>query len=70
MAILRADGIRFWRGSNASRSPSPMKFTDSAMMMMNRPGHQNSHGRVEKADWYSEIIVPSETSGAWMPKPR
>ena len=47
-----------------------MKLTDSAIMMMNRPGHQNSHGRVENADWYSEIIVPSETSGDLMPKPR
>ncbi len=47
-----------------------MKFTASARMMMNRPGHQNSQGRVLKADWYSEIIVPSEMSGALMPKPR
>ena len=65
-----AEGIRFCRGSKASRRPSPMKFTDSAMIMMNRPGHQNSQGRVENADWYSEIIVPSDTSGALMPKPR
>ena len=35
-----------------------MKLTDSAIMMMKRPGHQNSHGRVENADWYSEISVP------------
>ena len=50
-AILRSDGIRFWRGSNASRRPSPMKFTLSAMITMKMPGHQNSHGRVENACW-------------------
>ncbi len=38
-------------GSKASRRPSPMKLTDRAIAMMNRPGHQNSHGRVWKADW-------------------
>src|SRR5690606_26104685 len=50
-AILRADGIFFWRGSNASRRPSPMKLMHRAMRMMNRPGHQNSHGRVLNAPW-------------------
>ena len=50
-SIARADGICFWRGSNASRRPSPMKLTESAIMMMNSPGHQNNHGRVENADW-------------------
>src|SRR5450759_518542 len=29
---------RVWVGSNASRSPSPMKLTVSAIRMMNRPG--------------------------------
>src|SRR6266511_1525518 len=38
-----------WVGSKASRSPSPMKFTVSAMITMNRPGNQNSHGRVVAA---------------------
>ena len=46
-----------------------MKFTDRAIITMNRPGHQNSQGRVEKADWYSEIIVPRDTSGDLIPKP-
>lgn len=46
-------GMVFIRGSNASRRPSPMKFTHRAMTMMNRPGHQNSHGRVAKEVWYS-----------------
>ncbi len=40
-----------WRGSKASRRPSPMKLMVSAMATMNRPGHQNSHGRVVKAFW-------------------
>ncbi len=38
-----------WVGSKASRSPSPMKFTVSAMITMNKPGNQNSHGRVVAA---------------------
>jgi hypothetical protein len=33
-----------------------MKLIDKAMMMMKNPGHQNSHGLVENASWYSEII--------------
>jgi hypothetical protein len=47
-----------------------MKFTESAISTMNRPGHQNSQGRVVNADWYSAIIVPSETPGGWTPKSR
>ncbi|SKF62343.1 Uncharacterised protein [Mycobacteroides abscessus subsp. abscessus] len=35
---------------------------------MNRPGHQNSHGRVLNAPWLAEINRPSETSGLTMPK--
>src|SRR5699024_10403507 len=69
-AMARAEGSFFCRGSKASRSPSPMKFTLSTTAMMNTPGHQNSHGRVEKELWYSLIIVPNDTFGAWIPKPR
>src|SRR5690606_33865113 len=61
---------RVCRGSNASRSPSPMKFTDSAIATINRPGHQNSHGRDWKAVWYWLTRLPSETSGGWPPSPR
>src|SRR5699024_9477696 len=70
LAISRAEGSFFCRGSKASRSPSPMKFTLSTTAMMNTPGHQNSHGRVEKELWYSLIIVPNDTFGAWILKPR
>ena len=51
LAILRSDGMRFWRGSNASRRPSPMKLMDRAMITIIRPGHQKSHGRVANASW-------------------
>ncbi len=47
-----------------------MKFTLSAIETMNKPGHQNSHGRVANALWYWLMSLPSETSGGWMPKPR
>ena len=62
-SILRCDGIAFMRGSNASRRPSPMKLTHSAMTMMKSPAHQNSHGRVENALWYSLMSCPSEICG-------
>ena len=38
--------------------------------MMKRPAHQNSHGRVENALWYSLMSWPSEICGERMPKPR
>lgn len=47
-----------------------MKLTVSAMTTMNRPGHQNSQGRVENASWYCWMSWPSEIVGGWMPKPR
>ena len=62
--------LRVWRGSNASRSPSPRKFTLSAMATMSMPGHQNSQGRLVNAFWYWLISRPSEDSGALTPKPR
>ncbi len=42
---------RVWRGSKASRRPSPMKLMLSAITMMNKPGNQNSQGRVWNAVW-------------------
>jgi hypothetical protein len=39
----------FWRGSKASLSPSPIKFTHSATATMNTPGYQNNQGLVVKA---------------------
>src|SRR5699024_3758603 len=59
-------GIVFILGSNASRRPSPMQLTHRAMTMMNRPGHQNSHGRVANEVWYSLISWPREMPGGWM----
>jgi len=47
-----------------------MKLMLRAMAMMKKPGHQNSHGRVANALWYSLINWPSETFGAVIPKPR
>ena len=44
-----------------------MKLMHNAIAMMNRPGHQNSHGLVEKATWFSLMILPSEVSGACTP---
>ena len=40
---------RVWRGSNASRSPSPMKLMVSEISTIATNGAQNSHGRV--ASW-------------------
>ena len=52
--FLRHDSapqLSVWRGSKASRRPSPMKLTHSAMPRMKMPGHQNSHGRVVSVLW-------------------
>ena len=40
-------GIRFCRGSKASRRPSPMNCRHSTMAITKKPGQTNSHGRVE-----------------------
>ncbi len=54
---------RFCRGSNASRRPSPMKFTDSEISTMNRNGNQNSQGSVTSSFLFSLMISPSDASG-------
>src|SRR5690606_26349047 len=60
----------FWRGSKASRRPSPMKLTLSAMPMMKMPGHQNSHGRGVKEASKVSMRTPREVSRGCTPKPR
>ena len=61
-------------GAGAGRTrrarPSPMRLIVSANTMMKKPGHQNSHGRVENEFWYSLMSWPSDTLGGWMPNPR
>src|SRR5690554_2634396 len=59
-----------WRGSKASRNPSPIKLTLRAIARMNKPGNQNSHGREVNEFWYRLINEPRDTSGGWTPKPR
>src|SRR5204863_2901733 len=61
---------RVWRGSKASRRPSPMKLMLRAITMMNRPGNQNSHGRDWNAVWSSDTPSPSGESRRLTPRPR
>ena len=47
-----------------------MKLMLRQMSTMNRPGNQNSQGRVAKACWFCEMSRPSDVSGALTPTPR
>ena len=47
-----------------------MKLMLRQISTMNRPGNQNSHGRVANASWFCEMSSPSDVSGALTPTPR
>ena len=60
----------FARGSSASRSPSPNTLSETTVMMIARPGANDSHGRVTIRVWPSAIIVPHDAVGGCTPAPR
>src|SRR5262249_39641263 len=58
-----------WRGSSASRSPSPMKLIDTTARKMNKPG-ETIQGALSISLVASFSMLPQDAVGGWMPRPR
>src|SRR5436309_5904313 len=58
------------RGSRASRSPSPSKFSASTVMKIARPGHTAIHGAVPRYACAMLSIEPQDGAGRCVPSPR
>ena len=54
----------------ASRSPSPISCTEKVRTISTTDGKISTHGEVCTTDWPALSSVPSEVSGALMPRPR
>src|SRR5437870_6502409 len=58
------------RGSRASRSPSPSKFSASTVMKIARPGHTAIHGAVPRYACAILSMDPHDGVGGCVPSPR
>ena len=68
--IRRAHAPTRWRGSSASRRPSPTKFTASTVRKIASPGNTVSHHHCSVVEIAPDSRLPQLAVGGWMPNPR